>query len=366
MRKEQITVKQYMWILINMHIFHIVMLLPGLTTTAVGRDDWISQILATLGGVGLLWFVSTLELRFPKESIIEYAPRVLGTLPGKFVGLLYIWLCLHMAMIVFQDVGELVTSINMPETPVEVVIAMMAILLGYAAKRGIEVIARVNEFFLPISIVALLFILGAVAKDMDLKNLKPVLEKGIELPLLGAAPSFAIFALVVATSTMLVPMVDRPERIRRGVSVAFLFAGILDLFISVGVIAVFGPEEARSLNFPMYELVRMISIADVLERIEVLLLGAWINMAYAKAGVFFYLGASSLARWLNLKDYRPLVTPLGVMMVALSLRLYDNVPEMVAFFRPGVLLPYALSVGLVIPAIILAVALIRGQRGDAG
>ena len=128
----------------------------------------------------------------------------------------------------------------------------------------------------------------------------------------------------------------------------------------------FGPEEASSLNLPMYELGRMISIGDFLERIKVILLGIWINMAYAKAGVFFYLGATSLARWLNLKDYRPLVTPLGVLMVALSLHLYDNVPELIAFFRPGVLLPYALSVGFVIPAFILAVALIRGQRGDAG
>jgi spore germination protein KB len=355
-----------MWIVINMHIFHIVMLLPGVTTTAVGRDGWISEILATLGGIGLLWFVSVLELRFPRESIIEYAPRVLGTLLGKLVGLLYVWLCLHMAMIVFRDVGELVTSISMPETPVEVLMAIMAIVVGYGAKRGIEVIARVNDFFLPISIGALLFISGTVAKDVDLRSLMPILEKGVKLPLLGAAPSLAIFALVVATSTLLVSIVDRPERIRRGITIAFLFAGGLDLLMSVGVLTAFGPEEARNMNFPMYELARLISIGDFLDRIEVLLLGAWINMAFAKAGTFFYLGATSLARWLGLKDYRPLVTPLGVLMVALSLRLYDNVREMIAVFRPEVMLPYALLVALVIPALILAVALIRGQKGDTG
>lgn len=363
MRREQINVKQFMWLLINERIFHSAMFLMSVTSTDVGRDAWISEIFAALGGVGLLWLVSALVLRFPRQSIIEYAPKVVGTLPGKLVGFLYIWFCLHLVMITFRDFGELVTSIVMPETPIEVVMAVLAIAVGYGVKRGIEVIARVNEFFLPISIGTMVFIVGAVAKDMDLRSLKPILEKGLALPMIGAATPFALFGVDVAVTTMLVPLVDRPEGTRRAATAAFLIDGILGLLMTTAVLAVFGAQEARRLNFPVYELVRMISIGDFLERIDVLVLGIWINMVFVKAAVFFYLGTVSMARWFNLRDYRPLVTPLGVLMVALSLRLFDNLPDLVAFFKPRVMLPYTLPVAFVVPVFILVITLIRGQRG---
>ena len=44
----------------------------------------------------------------------------------------------------------------------------------------------------------------------------------------------------------------------------------------------------------------------------------WIVGAFVKISVFYYVAALGTAQWLNLSDYRPVVWPLGILIVAFS------------------------------------------------
>ncbi len=53
--------------------------------------------------------------------------------------------------------------------------------------------------------------------------------------------------------------------------------------------------------------VRLVSIANFLERLESVVLMAWILGGFIKVGVFYYAAVLGRAQWLGLKDYRSLV-----------------------------------------------------------
>ena len=44
----------------------------------------------------------------------------------------------------------------------------------------------------------------------------------------------------------------------------------------------------------------------------------WVVGAFVKISVFYYVAALGTAQWLNLSDYRPVVWPLGIIIVEFS------------------------------------------------
>ncbi|MNQ90653.1 hypothetical protein D3C85_1060040 [compost metagenome] len=61
---------------------------------------------------------------------------------------------------------------------------------------------------------------------------------------------------------------------------------------------------------------------------------------------------------LNMKDYRPLVLPLGMILVVYSLVVYPNVVYMIQFDTQAYI-PYAITIGLMYPLLILVIGAIR-------
>ncbi|GAA3319439.1 hypothetical protein GCM10020331_026350 [Ectobacillus funiculus] len=70
---------------------------------------------------------------------------------------------------------------------------------------------------------------------------------------------------------------------------------------------------------PLMAAVTYISIADFLSHLESLVMACWIAGAFMKIGVIYYALVLGLAQWLNLSDYRPIVFPVGFLMILMSI-----------------------------------------------
>jgi len=129
--------------------------------------------------------------------------------------------------------------------------------------------------------------------------------------------------------------------------------------ITLRTLLVLGPATAK-LWYPVLEAVRMINLFNIIQRVEAAVVINWIGFGFIKITVCFYAFVLGLAQWLNLKDYKPLLLPAGVLMVSLSILVYDNYVEEV-FFASMIWFPYAMPITFIIPLVMLAVAGIRGQ-----
>lgn len=91
----------------------------------------------------------------------------------------------------------------------------------------------------------------------------------------------------------------------------------------------------------------------------------WFMTIFFKLTVCFYASALSIAQVFRTASYRPLVLPLGMIMVILSLVVYPNI----VYFREfasKIWTSYAMVFGLVLPLVLLLASLAASRRRNKG
>jgi spore germination protein KB len=324
----------------------VVMSVPAVNSA--GRDGWIPVLLAYLMAAPLGLSAVKLGLLFPRQTIVQYLPAVLGRLVGKSAALGYIVTFWLFAAVVYRETAELIATAFLPRTPPALIMSLLALLVAYTIKQGFEVFARIAELLVPALLVMIAGVCILVVPEMKAHHLAPVLEYGM-LPVLKGIPRQLAFAAEsVLIMGLWLPCVA--ESARRHLSRQVLFtlppAGVLLGGLVAGEIAVFGPDTVARLQFPVLSMTTMISIAWFFERLESVFMALWITSSYLQLLVFSYPAVVGLAQWLHLKDYRFLVVPVSAVAVAVA-TVPANVFEALAwndFFDLFFVLPLALLV----------------------
>jgi len=120
---------------------------------------------------------------------------------------------------------------------------------SYAVTKGLEVIARVNEFILPAGIGILAFLAIVNIHESDVRNFLPIMTNGILPPVKGGI-LIQSWLLEIVIILQLVPYVRDKKNIKKYTAIS---VGILGLSMALGVLifAVFGRMTGRLL-FPAF------------------------------------------------------------------------------------------------------------------
>jgi len=362
LEKGKVSAKQVILVYITSRLMFTVAYLSHVNAPPWNQDLWISTIVSFPAHLLLVLPVYLLSTRLPDLSIVESAEVILG-FGGKIIGALYVWFFLHQTSTILRELGEFLTAAPYPETPIIVFIVITALFAAYAVYHGLETICRVGEIITPLILGSLMLVFIMVAKDVDFSILKPILEDGFVPVIYGgiviaARTTFSLFLW------MLMPYINNRERI--GISIVVLFLVLTLLFIptTVSTIGAFGLEAARTLDFPFYHLVRIISIGGFLERIDALFVGFWVLGMFLHTAIHYYFTVLSTAKLLKLRDYRPIVLAMGTVIVSLSILQVDSMVELNEFLSYKILTWYYLLFTFVLPLLLLIVAIVRKKGAD--
>ncbi|WP_176527564.1 GerAB/ArcD/ProY family transporter, partial [Peribacillus butanolivorans] len=152
--------------------------------------------------------------------------------------------------------------------------------------------------------------------------------------------------------------VNQPKAAEKKFFFGILIGGICLIIIIALTILVLGADSSARQTYPSYLVARKLNIGDFLQRIEAIMALMWIITIYFKMAFFFYATVIGLAQTLNMKDYRPLTLPLGMILVSLTLLIFPNVVQK-ATFDKEIWPLYASTYGLVLPILLLAVNVFR-------
>ncbi|WP_169730091.1 GerAB/ArcD/ProY family transporter, partial [Halonatronum saccharophilum] len=229
------------------------------------------------------------------------------------------------------------------------------IIASYSAYHGIETIARVNNLLLPIGLLALSFVIFLNIPEMDFKFFLPVLNQGVAPPLRGALliQSWLLKSIILL---QLIPFVEDKENIRRDISIGtiVLSGGLMG---GVLLIAVFGPL-AQKIIFPALSYVRIIEFGRYIENIDALIMVIWIIGIFINISISFYAVVLGLAQLFSLKSYKPLITPIAIIIVCFSILIAPRMIQLTNFIH--YIYPfYVCSVAITIPIILLLVSKTR-------
>mgnify|MGYP001180659576 CR=1 FL=1 len=333
-----------------------VLLVPAITAQHAKQDLWLSPIWAAPIGFLAIFIAYRLNKIYPNESIIEYSGHIIGKIPGKMIGLLFLLFYLHVGGIVIQEYGQFVVGTFLQRTPIHVVMISMILVSAFAVNGGIEVIARTSQIILPVVFLFYLLIIIMLLPDIDVQQIAPFMGQGITPSIKGAAvPSgwFSEFMLI----TFLLPFIsDKKKGMKWGmISVASVMI-ILSL-MNLITYMIFGPL-TETFTYPVINAVRYISIADFLEHVESVVMAIWVAGTFIKITIFYYAVTIGTAQWLKLSDYRPIVLPIGFLMVVFGLWSAPNLSKLQSFL--GTISPfYFTTVQIVVPILLLSIALLR-------
>ncbi|MDK2823179.1 MAG: spore germination protein [Clostridia bacterium] len=360
LEKGKISSIQAIMLMISMILPTAVLTVPAITVKSARQDAWFSIIIATMAGLLIAWMVVNLGLRFPEKTLFEYIEDILGKIPGKILGFLYIWWFLHMNALVIREYGVFLATAVMPDTPIIIFHIVVVAVAAYAVRNGLEVLSRANQLLIPTTVLlALVFILSI--PNMKLSRVLPLFDAGL-FPIVKGAVVPASWLGEIVTFAMIIPYLSKPKEAYR---VAFLSILLVSFFLTTSILEallIFGPNLTGSWIFPTFNAVRMISVGNSLGRLEIIIVLAWVLGGFFKIGVFYYAAVLGSAQWLKLKNYQPLVLPVGIILVALSILIHDGIVDLLDFLK-RVWPPYALIVFEAgIPLVLLIIAVV-GRKG---
>lgn len=355
LEKGKISQLQLIVLIIGFVYGSSVIVAPG--GNAAGHDSWIGVSLGLMEGLAIAWIFTALARLFKNKTMVEINDLVYGRFLGKFVSALFIWYLFHLGALVLNNYTRFFKLEIYTATPRTIILLILMLVCASTVNRGIETLARCSLLLVPLTVLVVVMDTFLLIPHINLNNLLPVLDVPVTKIFVTAhgAASFP-FAETVAF-LMVAAALNKPEKGPSAVAWGLLAGGITLIFLTARNAAVLG-SMAAAYNYPSYLAAQVIEVGEIFTRLEVLVAINLITMGFIKISVLFYGSAVGLAQVFKLHDYRPLILPIGILMVILALTNVGNTLEMIDFANK-VYPIYAIPFQIGIPLITLIIAKLR-------
>jgi spore germination protein KB len=358
--KQTISASQFIHLTVLFIIGSSTLIAPPLVVADAKQDAWISVLIAFIIGLLLVLLYSVIARRYPDLTLVEYSKVILGKWPGTVFSLLYVLYFLLLTADLLRIVGDFLTTVVMPETPIQAIETLFILTVIWGVRLGLEAFSRTAEILMPWILIFFMLLVLLLIPEMKVHHITPLLENGIHPVLRGAWPLLGVPFLDLIVFLMIAPNVKKSASIFRHLTLGVTIGGFLLFLITILSILVLGPDYIVRLNYPVFELAQKIDIGLFIQRIEILAGGIIFVSIFIKITICYYATAMSLAQTLRLQHYRSLTLPLGMLIVALSLLISPNN----VFFRVFTLqvwTPLCILYGFLLPLLLLIVDTARGN-----
>ncbi|GGG88525.1 GerAB/ArcD/ProY family transporter [Paenibacillus radicis (ex Gao et al. 2016)] len=336
-----------------------IVIVPAPLTNIAGNGAWISLLLATAIGMLLLAAVLYLNRLAPELSLVGQSRSAMGK--GLTFLLLIPFSCVLLWNIsgVVIEIGIFFKNTMLKETPTYAVSTLFFIMIGLTAMAGIEVIARMAAVFMFLMFGCIVLIWILVANLYHPQYLLPVMPDGIG-PILNASYvvyGFPYSELVVFSVIFSFVRKDENAQLRKHMYVALIINSLTLIASVISSIMVLGPLSG-DLKYSLYQLARLISFQEVIERIESVIGFSLIVGFYFKASILLLILIKLLKELLGLKNERLVVFPVAFICLLLSVTTYTKESQLEEFVN--VTWPLLNTLAYTIPVLlILLVTVIR-------
>lgn len=360
LEEGKISSRQFTVLVLLYTIGSTILIIPSILTSTAKQDAWISGMIGLGVGIAAIFLYTALASRYPGKNFSQMLELILGKWLGKLFSVFYfLTFVFLLCLFVLRDIGDFMVSVMMVETPIQVIHLTFLLVVVYAVRHGLESFSRTAELFLPWIILLFLILVLAVAPQIDIFNVLPILEFGLK-PVFNASFSFLTFPfLELVVFLMIVPYVNT-QKVRKGFISGTMIGGCCLILISLLSILVTGVGETTESIYSSYDLAKQINLGGFFQRVEAMMAFIWFTTVFMKLTILTYIVSLGLAQTFELHDYKILVFPLGLLMYVLSLDLLPNISYLIEFTQTMQI--YVLLYGGVVPIILFLLSYFRHDR----
>ncbi len=356
--------RQFAWMLVAIVTATGSAFLPTQLIRLSGQDSWIAIWLAWAAEILLATLYAWMGRRFPGETMVQYAATSLGRWIGRPLAFQYPLYFFLTAAMLLRSNAHLVTALFLPGTPEVVIASVIAAVASFGAVSGLEVLGRVAEVLVPLFAVGISMVMLLAVPRLNPALLRPVLEQGWGRPLAGVPLALGFLGICIVMG-MFQAYQRKPEQALPAKAFAATVGSLILTSATLSVIALLGPDVAGATLFPQLAISREISIADFLERLDVVWMMIHVGAGFLAIGVLLWAAALGTAQTFGLPQYRHLVLPLAVLAVPLAMRFFRNNALLLTF--AGMIYPLiTIGVGVGLHLAMALVTVLRSPKAQAG
>lgn len=334
-----------------------VLYMPAPLADVAGPDAWLAVPLgALLGGLPVAFMLSRLAVYHPHRSIGDIAERSLGRWLGKLITLVFATFCLFLASLVLRNVIDFAVIAFLPGTPMWAIGVLLALVATYAVYHGAEVVVRITVLIMFTTALGVLFLPVGIAPEIQLLRMLPILGKGVA-PLVKATWMTSGWFAEVSVFAAWIGLIDKPRKSLVGLVWGLFGAAGLLTIVVISSLVTFGAELTRRLTFPAYTLAQEISLAELLERMELILMTVWLSGMVMKLCICLWSGTTATASVLGLRTDRWLIIPAAALVLAGALA-WPSISFLI-FFGTVLWTPFTLPISMGIPALLVIASWLR-------
>lgn len=291
------------------------------------QDGWISIIIGILLGLIPLLLFLYIQSHHPDDSIFQITKNLFGMIIGKIInGLLVLGVAIGVTVI-FYNLITFISSQYLNQTPTLAIAIMFLIAIIYILSKGIIVIARTHVVLLYFGIILFLLAFLGLIGESTISNVKPFLEFGWS-PIFKGALSFIAFNVLPLFILSSIPKnkIANNQHYNRNIIITYLLSSIT-LFITLYlIISIFGPHLALLYQYPEFHLLKLISLAGLISRVEGIIALHWLFdlFAFIVMGIYFMIEYAKTDWALKEKDSNFLMIILCIILVFVVIHTFKN------------------------------------------
>jgi spore germination protein KB len=336
-------------------------MVPSLLAELSGKDAWIAAIIGVVLGLLFPLLYVRLASRHTNLNLVELIEKILGKRAGKLISFLFFLHFLILGSGLVRHSADFLLVNMLGGTPIEFLSILIVLIIVFAARSGLEVIARAAEIFFPWVVFLFLLLIIVLVPEMDLSHTQPIFENGIKPILHGSFVILGTPFLDMITFLVFFSAVNNKKQAGKALIVGTFLGGVVLIINVCLAIFVLGDEFAARSTYALYTLAKQINIGGFLNRIEAIVAVIWFLSAFFKMTLSFYAAVVTFAQVMNLKEYRSVTFPFGIFAVILSLLLFPNMSYFDTFVKVT-WTPYLFTYGLFIPVVLLIIDSLKRKK----
>lgn len=301
-------------------------LLSSFITGVTRQDTWITVISGFILNMLIVYVYVILAKQYPSKNLIEINDMAFGKVIGKIFSILYIFYFFSLAFLDSRILGDFVAGYLMPETPMSIILILFIFTCCYCARKGTKVLTMNATLFVAITTITPLFTTALLIPDMKLSNFLPIFS----LPFKSYFQSTHTLATIPSSGTflffMLFPDLKNPKEIAKPLTVGTCIGMATMLFFVLRDTAIMGANIALFAS-PTYEVVRLINVANIFTRMEVLYAVVLIVLLFFQISMIIFATAKAISTLFKLQSYTVIVPAIGSLTVSFAIVAFQSSDE---------------------------------------
>ncbi|GED28935.1 GerAB/ArcD/ProY family transporter [Brevibacillus centrosporus] len=328
--KQVINHRQTAWLVGNVLLTGMLISFFHSLAGVAKMDAWFSQVVPVGYAILVAFVLAEMTRAYPGKNMFEIVFIIFGKWFGGIVNiviLLYIWLIICLDI---KGASKFFHATLLPQTPIEITLIVLVLLIMYYGKTSLEIAARVNEMYFPVFFLLSMCMYVLLGNEYSFERLEPILSTSMNRLLVSNILPVGIYGDIFLFGAFLHAS-THPRLFFSAMKHGILIVGFTATMLLLILLGVMGYTIASRLNFPMFILVQQIHVTDFLDRVEIVMFSLWFPAFAIKvvvAYLAFLVGIGSFGGQAHYPIYN---FPAGWMIAVTSILLFQRIPDLDMF-----------------------------------